>query len=97
MIVSFSARRGKSNFWGISVQHVKDLLGYYRSGKDTLRSLEVEWGLVSFVAARRLGIPEEWLDKIAAKNADRHQVMAARKIATGREAARQTLAHRGEE
>ena len=91
MIVSFSAGRGKSNFWGISVQHVKDLLGYYRSGKDTLRSLEVEWGLVSFVAARRLGIPEEWLDKIAAKNADRHQVMAVNNTWKGTDAEQKLL------
>ena len=86
MIVGYAAARGKRDFWGISVQHIKDLIKYYESGSQTVQSLEVEWGLVSFVAARRLGIPEEWLNRIAEKNPDNHQILAVNNTWKGTDA-----------
>jgi len=66
---------GKKNHWAIPTQHIKDLLALNDSGAGTLQSLEVEWTLISFVAARRLGIPENWLQKIAEKTPDNHQLI----------------------
>ncbi len=91
MIVSYYAGRGNKNFWGISVKHVKDLLSFYQAGKDAIRSLEVEWGLVSFVSARRLGIPEEWLNRIAEKSPDKHQILAVNNTWKGTDAERKLL------
>lgn len=76
MIIGYEQGRGKRDFWAVSVDHIRDLMSLYDSGQESVRSLEVEWGLVSFVAARRLGIPEDWLNRIAAKVPDNHQILA---------------------
>jgi S1-C subfamily serine protease len=91
MIVGYGAGRGKSNFWAISVQHIHDLLKLYRSGQDTMRSLEVEWGLISFVAARRLGIPEDWLNRFANEHPDSHQLLAVNNTWKGSDAENKLL------
>ncbi len=77
MILGFNARgnNGKTKRWAVPAQHIKDLLALNNSGNNTLQSLEIEWILTSFVSARRLGIPEEWLDKFAEKNPDNHQIL----------------------
>ena len=92
MIIGYSAGgRGKRDFWAMSVQRIKDLMALYQSGKTTLRSLEVEWGMVSFVSARRLGIPEDWLDKMAQLNPDNHQILAVNNTWKGTDAEKQLL------
>ncbi len=80
MILSYraSVRATKKNFWAVPAQQVSDLISLYNSGKGTLQSLEVEWSLIPFVSARRLGIPEQWLQKIAAKNPDNHQLLSVK-------------------
>ena len=74
VILGSSARRSK-NKTAVPAQHIIDFLTLQKSGKGTLQSLEVEWALLSFVSARRIGVPEEWLDKIAAKNPENHQLL----------------------
>jgi len=77
MILGYNVRgnNGKKKHWAVPTQHIKDLLVLNNSGNNTLQSLEIEWILTSFVAARRLGIPEEWLDKYAEMNSDNHQIL----------------------
>jgi len=77
MILGYNVRgnNGKKKHWGVPTQHIKDLLALNSSGNNTLQSLEVEWILTSFISARRLGIPEEWLEKFAEKNPDNHQIL----------------------
>ncbi len=77
MILAYKtgSSQGKKNFSAIPTQHIKDLLALNASGTGTLQSLEVEWSMLSFVAARQLGISEEWLEKFAKKNPDNHQLL----------------------
>jgi len=85
------SRQSKKKFWAVPTQHINDLLALNASGTGTLQSLEVEWGMVSFVAARRLGIPEDWLDKIAAKNPANHQLLTVNNTWKGSPAEQQLL------
>ncbi|NNJ73339.1 MAG: hypothetical protein HKP09_09165, partial [Enterobacterales bacterium] len=91
MIISYGSGRNKRQFWAISVQHLKDMLALYESGAERVYSLEVEWGLVSFVAARRLGMPEEWLTRISKEKPDDHQVLAVNNTWKGTEVAAKLL------
>ncbi|MFT5451383.1 MAG: S1-C subfamily serine protease [Enterobacterales bacterium] len=77
MILGFQANghSAKSNSWAVSSKHITDLLNLHASGTGTLQSMEVEWTMISFVLARRLGIPEDWLERIAKKNPNNHQLL----------------------
>ncbi|PCJ48642.1 MAG: hypothetical protein COA74_08005 [Gammaproteobacteria bacterium] len=90
MILDFKSngRSGKKNSWAVPSQHITDLLALHASGTGTLQSLEVEWSMVSFVLARRLGIPEDWLEKIAKKNPDNHQLLTVNNTWKGSPAAK---------
>ncbi|RLA05103.1 MAG: hypothetical protein DRQ47_02055 [Gammaproteobacteria bacterium] len=92
MILGYKSEgRSKKKFWAVPTRHINDLLQLNDSGSGTLQSLEVEWGLVSFVLARRLGIPEVWLEKIAAKNPDNHQILTVNNTWKGTPAEKKLL------
>ena len=77
MILGFQSNghSAKTNPWAVPSKHITDLLNLHASGTGTLQSMEVEWTMISYVLARRLGIPEDWLEKIAKKNPDNHQLL----------------------
>jgi len=93
MILGFhsNGRQPKKNYWAIPAKHIKDILTLNASGTGTLQSLEVEWSMISFVLARRLGIPEEWLEKYAAKYPDNHQLLTVNNTWKGSPAEKQLL------
>ncbi len=82
---------GNKNHWAVPALHIKDLLALNDSGTGTLQSLEVEWTLVSFVSARRLGIPEQWLKKIAEKTPENHQLITVNNTWNGAPAEQKLL------
>ncbi|MCP3674106.1 MAG: hypothetical protein GY829_06500, partial [Gammaproteobacteria bacterium] len=83
--------QAKKNFSAIPTQHINDLLALNASGTGTLQSLEVEWSMLSFVAARQLGIPEKWLEKFAKKNPDNHQLLTVNNTWKGSPAEKKLL------
>jgi len=82
---------GKKQHYAVPTQHIKDLLSLASSGTGSLQSLEVEWTLISFVSARKLGIPEQWLQRIAEKNPDDHQILTVNNTWNGSPAEKKLL------
>jgi pro-apoptotic serine protease NMA111 len=92
MILSYPSNgRGASSFWAVPAQHLIDLISLYDSGAKYMRSLEVEWRLISFVTARRLGLPEEWLNKITEKDPKSHQLLTVNNTWKGSDAEQKLL------
>lgn len=73
---------------GMPAEHVSELLDLARSGR-MLHSLEVEWAQMPLAAARRLGLPAEWAQRIAAHDPERRQILSVTRTVAGSPAAAQ--------
>jgi len=72
---------------GIPAGIVQEMLEYARDGR-TLYSAEAEFGLLSLAEARRLGLDEAWIERIAAHNPERRQALTIERLVAGSPAAR---------
>jgi S1-C subfamily serine protease len=72
---------------GIPAGVVQEMLEYARDG-GTLYSAEAEYGLLSLAEARRLGLDEAWIERIAEHNPGRRQVLTVERLVAGSPAAR---------
>jgi S1-C subfamily serine protease len=72
---------------GIPAGVVQEMLEYARDGR-TLYSAEAEYGLLSLAEARRLGLDEAWIERIAEHNPGRRQVLTVERLVAGSPAAR---------
>ena len=71
---------------GVPAALVQEMLEYARDGR-TLYSAEAEFGLLSLAEARRLGLPEVWIDRVTAHNPRRRQVLTIDRLVAGTPAA----------
>jgi len=71
---------------GIPGGVVQEMLGYARDGR-TVYSAEAEYGLLSLVEARRLGLDERWIERLSAHNPERRQVLSIERLVAGAPAA----------
>ncbi|MEX0735595.1 MAG: PDZ domain-containing protein [Steroidobacteraceae bacterium] len=71
---------------GVPATLVQEMLEYARDGR-TLYSAEAEFGLLSLAEARRLGLPEVWIDRVTAHNPRRRQVLTIDRLVAGTPAA----------
>jgi S1-C subfamily serine protease len=72
---------------GIPAGIVREMLDYARDGR-TLYSAEAEFGLLSLAEARRLGLDEAWIERIALHNPERRQALTIERLVAGSPAAR---------
>ncbi len=59
------------------------------TGAAALQTLDVELSAVTLSAARKFGVPDVWLQRLAAAGGDRRQVLVVSRIAAGGDAAQQ--------
>jgi len=71
---------------GVPASLVEEMLEYARGGR-TLYSAEAEFGLLSLAEARRIGLPEAWIDRVTAHNPRRRQVLTIDRLVAGTPAA----------
>jgi S1-C subfamily serine protease len=67
---------------GIQADLVVDMIEHLRAA-ELLRSIEVEWQLLPLATARKLNLPEEWVRRYEAHNADRREVLAVTSTVAG--------------
>jgi S1-C subfamily serine protease len=72
---------------GLPAEFVREILALAR-GEGELRSLEVEWGQVPLASARELGLPGEWVRRLAEHDPERPQALSVTRIVAGSAAAR---------
>ncbi len=72
---------------GIPAGLVQEMLEYARDGRP-LYSAEVEFGLLSLAEARRLGLDDEWIERVTVHNPQRRQVLTIERTVAGSPAAR---------
>jgi S1-C subfamily serine protease len=73
---------------GVPIDVVADMLDRVRTDR-VLHSLEVELGVMPLAAARELGLPDKWTQRLAAHAPARRQVLTAVRLVGGSDAARQ--------
>ena len=84
---SFAAASGDGQFAnGIPAEVIADFLATVRESRP-IYSLETEWGLVPLASARKLGLPEAWLDRLEAHNGQRRQALSVNRVAAATDAA----------
>ena len=71
---------------GMPAELVLDMLAHARDGQP-LHSLEAEFSLRSLAEARRLGLPEEWVRRLADHNPLRREVLSVARLVAGSPAA----------
>jgi S1-C subfamily serine protease len=71
---------------GVPASLVEEMLEYARDGR-TLYSAEAEFGLLSLAEARRLGLPEAWIDRVTTHNPRRRTVLTVDRLVAGTPAA----------
>ncbi|MFK8051577.1 MAG: trypsin-like peptidase domain-containing protein [Woeseiaceae bacterium] len=71
---------------GIPAAVIEEFVEIVREGRPVF-SLETEWGLMPLASARKLGLPESWLDKLEAHNGRRRQALSVNRIAAATNAA----------
>ena len=71
---------------GIPASIVRSMLEFVRDGRP-LYSAEVEFGLLSLAEARRLGLDEQWIDRLTAHHPERRQVLTVERTVAGSPAA----------
>jgi S1-C subfamily serine protease len=71
---------------GISAELVAEFVDTVRSG-DPIHSLETEVGYTPLFAARKLGLEEEWLDRLEAHNPTGRRALSVSRIVAGSPAA----------
>ncbi|MEL7310518.1 MAG: trypsin-like peptidase domain-containing protein [Pseudomonadota bacterium] len=82
---SFSGGEGQI-VRGIPAEVVEQFIAVVREGRE-FYSLETEWGVVPLASARKLGLPEAWLDRLERANGDRRQALAVSRVAAATDAA----------
>jgi S1-C subfamily serine protease len=73
---------------GISAELVSEFVDVVRSG-DPIYSLETELGYTPLFAARKLGLDEEWLEKLEVHNPSARRALTVSRLVAGSSAARQ--------
>ena len=73
---------------GVPIDVVADMLERVRTGR-VLHSLEAELGVMPLAAARELGLPQDWTQRLAAHAPARRQVLSVVRLVGGSDAARQ--------
>ncbi|MEL6869230.1 MAG: trypsin-like peptidase domain-containing protein [Pseudomonadota bacterium] len=71
---------------GIPARILTDFVRTVRD-QSPIYSLEVEWGLMPLASARKLGLPEAWLDKLERNNAERRQALTVSRVAAATDTA----------
>ena len=71
---------------GVPAGMVKDMLEHARDGLP-LYSAEAEFGLLSLAEARRLGLTEQWIERLTTHNPQRRQVLTIERLVAGSPAA----------
>lgn len=72
---------------GMPAGIVLEAVAAARSGKP-LYSLETEFDAIPIAAARKLGLPAAWVERLEARNTAHRQVLAVSRVAAGTEASR---------
>ncbi|MSQ92317.1 MAG: PDZ domain-containing protein, partial [Gammaproteobacteria bacterium] len=72
---------------GIPASLVQAMLEYARDGR-LLYSAETEFGLLSLAEARRLGLGQQWIERLTAHDPPRRQVLTIERLVAGSPAAR---------
>ncbi|MEN7343546.1 MAG: trypsin-like peptidase domain-containing protein [Pseudomonadota bacterium] len=65
---------------GIPAAVIQEFVDIVKNGRSVY-SLETEWGLMPLASARKLGLPEEWLDRLEAHNGQRRQALTVSRLA----------------
>jgi len=81
-----SGRELEQRNMGIPARLVQDMLEHARDGRP-LYSAEAEFSLLSLAEARRLGLSEEWIERLTAHNPQRRQVLTIERLVAGSPAA----------
>jgi S1-C subfamily serine protease len=71
---------------GVPADFVAEILALARDDRQ-LHSIEVEWRQVPLSAARNLGLDEQWVERLAAHDSDRRQVLSVARTVAGTPAA----------
>ncbi len=71
---------------GVQAELVRDMVDRLRSG-EPLRSLEAEFALVPLSAARKLGLPDDWIARLQKDNPRRRQALQVMRTVAGTPAA----------
>ncbi|MEO1593748.1 MAG: trypsin-like peptidase domain-containing protein [Pseudomonadota bacterium] len=72
---------------GIPADVISEFIDIVREDRSVY-SLETEWSLLPLASARKLGLPEQWLDRLEAHNGKRRQALAVERVAAATDAAR---------
>jgi S1-C subfamily serine protease len=72
---------------GIPVDEIADLVARVRDGRK-MYSAEAEFAPMSLAAARRLGLPDEWVSRFETHNPARRQVLQVVRLVAGSPAER---------
>jgi pro-apoptotic serine protease NMA111 len=67
---------------GVAIELVSEMIAHVKSGAP-LHTLDVELGTRTLTEARRLGLPEDWLRRIEAKDPEARQVLGIARITGG--------------
>src|SRR5690606_27304254 len=71
---------------GLPVIYIRDMLDAVRNGRP-LRSLETEFYYMPLASARKLGLPADWVDRLAALDSQARRVLAVERLVAGSPAA----------
>ncbi len=71
---------------GVGVDLVEEVISLAASGR-ALHSLEAEFQELPISSARKVGLSEEWIERLEAQNPDRRQVLAVGRLVAGSPAA----------
>ncbi|HVY67233.1 MAG TPA: trypsin-like peptidase domain-containing protein [Gammaproteobacteria bacterium] len=71
---------------GIPADVVVDMLDKLRK-RESMRSLEVEWGQMPLATARKVDLPDSWVQKYEAHNPEKREVLAVSSTVAGSPAA----------
>jgi S1-C subfamily serine protease len=75
---------------GVPIDVVADMLDRVRTNR-VLHSLEAELGVTPLAAAREIGLPDGWTQRLALHTPSRHQALTVVRTVGGSDAARQLL------
>ncbi len=75
---------------GVPAEMVQELLELARDNKP-LYSLEVEWRQMPLASARKLGLPDHWVELLESHDKERRQILAVARTMPGTAAGRELL------
>ncbi|MDX1443110.1 MAG: PDZ domain-containing protein, partial [Gammaproteobacteria bacterium] len=84
---SFAYQAGRNlsqTYSGMPAMYIDEAMRLAKANGDAaLRSLEVEWYFMPMSSARRLGLPDEWANQLAALDPRERRVLAVERIVAG--------------